>query len=80
MVFTYPHWHNEIEIVFACQGDLLLEYGGAKRLLQQGEIAVINSAEIHAVNSADSKNDGGEGPCIHAANQRAVFPRNVCKY
>jgi xylan 1,4-beta-xylosidase len=55
LVFTYPHWHNEIEIVFACQGDLMLERGGAKRLLRQGEIAVINSTEIHAVNSADSK-------------------------
>jgi xylan 1,4-beta-xylosidase len=57
LVSTYPHWHSEIEIVFACQGDLLLEYGEVKRLLRQGEIAVINSADIHAVNSVDSKND-----------------------
>ncbi|MDR1176530.1 MAG: helix-turn-helix domain-containing protein [Treponema sp.] len=54
LVSTFPHWHNEIEIVFACQGDLLVEYGGVKRLLRQGEIAVINSTEIHAVNSVDS--------------------------
>ncbi|MDR1047930.1 MAG: AraC family ligand binding domain-containing protein, partial [Treponema sp.] len=53
LVSTFPHWHNEIEIVFACQGDLLVEYGGTKRLLRQGEIAVINSTEIHAVNSVD---------------------------
>jgi xylan 1,4-beta-xylosidase len=58
LVSTYPHWHNEIEIVFACQGDLLLENGGKKRFLRQGEIAVVNSAEIHAVNSVDSKTDG----------------------
>jgi xylan 1,4-beta-xylosidase len=30
-----------------------VEYGGTKRLLRQGEIAVINSTEIHAVNSVD---------------------------
>jgi xylan 1,4-beta-xylosidase len=59
LVFTYPHWHNEIEIVFACQGDLLVEYNGVKRLLPQGEIAIINSTEIHSVNSVDSTEHGG---------------------
>jgi xylan 1,4-beta-xylosidase len=58
LVSTYPHWHNELEIVFACQGDLLLESGGEKYLLRQGNIAVVNSADIHAVNSVESKKDG----------------------
>ncbi|MDR2419604.1 MAG: helix-turn-helix domain-containing protein [Treponema sp.] len=58
LVSTYPHWHNEIEIVFACLGDLLLESGREKRLVRQGEIAVVNSAEIHAVNSVEAKNGG----------------------
>lgn len=58
LVFTYPHWHNELELVFACMGDLLLEIGREKRLVKQGEIAVVNSAEIHAVNSVEEKNGG----------------------
>jgi xylan 1,4-beta-xylosidase len=64
MVSTYPHWHNEIEIVFACQGDLQLEYSEIKRILRQGEIAIINSAEIHAVNSVSSKNDRKNLVCM----------------
>ncbi|MDR1443587.1 MAG: helix-turn-helix domain-containing protein [Treponema sp.] len=64
LVFTYPHWHNETEIVFSCRGELLLEYGGIKRILRQGEIALINPAKIHAVNSVDSENDRENIVCM----------------
>ncbi|MDR1948383.1 MAG: cupin domain-containing protein, partial [Spirochaetaceae bacterium] len=58
LVHTYPHWHNEIEIVFACRGELLLEIGSRKMILKEGEIAVVNSTETHAVNT--HKKETGE--------------------
>jgi Beta-xylosidase len=58
LIYTYPHWHNELEIVFACKGDLNLSMGAEQHRLQQGEIALFNSMEIHAINSVLGSEDG----------------------
>lgn len=59
LVHTYHHWHEDIEIVFVCQGLLSLDIHGENRLLQQGEIAIINAEEIHSVNSG--RDEPGSG-------------------
>jgi xylan 1,4-beta-xylosidase len=59
LVHTFPHWHDEIEIVFSCRGELLLETGtetsGSGRVLKEGEFVVVNSAESHAVNTLEKR-------------------------
>jgi xylan 1,4-beta-xylosidase len=58
LVYTHPHWHNELEIVFACKGEVSLQVGGEQYGLARGEVAVINSTEIHAVNSIIASESG----------------------
>jgi xylan 1,4-beta-xylosidase len=58
LVYTHPHWHNELEIVFACKGEVSLLIGSEQYRLALGEVAVINSTEIHAVNSIIAPESG----------------------
>jgi AraC-like DNA-binding protein len=64
LVHTYLHWHDEVEIVFSCRGELLLETEngntGIERILAEGEFVIVNSSELHAVNTMErgKKNAG----------------------
>jgi xylan 1,4-beta-xylosidase len=51
LIHTRLHWHSELEIIFVCQGSIALNIRGSQYQLRQGDIGVINSEEIHAVNS-----------------------------
>ena len=51
IVHTDLHWHKDIEIVFACQGDVRLNVRGEQWTLKQGDIHIINSEILHSVNS-----------------------------
>jgi xylan 1,4-beta-xylosidase len=57
LVHTWPHWHDEIEIVFSFHGELLLKTEDGERVLKEGEFAVVNSAETHAVNTLEKEKD-----------------------
>ena len=57
LVHTWPHWHDEIEIVFSCHGELLLRTEDGERVLKEGEFVVVNSAETHAVNTLEKEKD-----------------------
>ena len=57
-VYTNLHWHKEIEIVFVCQGAVLINVQGEKHTLGQGDIYIINSEMLHSVNSVQDDPEG----------------------
>ncbi|MDR0908179.1 MAG: helix-turn-helix domain-containing protein [Spirochaetaceae bacterium] len=48
---VYPHWHNEIELVFAVRGSVLWTIGGEESVLEEGAIGIVNSMETHSIYS-----------------------------
>ena len=43
-----PHWHDEIELDYIMRGSVIYNINGIPTTVSQGEIAVINSGEIHS--------------------------------
>lgn len=43
----YPHWHKEIEIIYALKGSLNLGVNDMPIQLKEGEIQVINGGDVH---------------------------------
>jgi AraC-like DNA-binding protein len=80
LVHTFPHWHDEIEIVFSCRGELLLETEngtpGGDRVLAEGEFAVVNSSESHAVNTLE-KGKKNAGNLVLMLQLSRRFMRNL---
>jgi xylan 1,4-beta-xylosidase len=75
LIHTWPHWHDEIEIVFSCQGELLLETENGERILKEGDFSVVNSAETHAVNTVNEEKHAGHLLFMLQLNKR--FLRNL---
>lgn len=46
-VLVYPHWHKEIEIIYALKGSLNLGINDMPIQLKEGEIQVINGGDVH---------------------------------
>ncbi|HEL6768339.1 TPA: helix-turn-helix transcriptional regulator [Listeria monocytogenes] len=46
-VLVYPHWHKEIEIIYALKGSLNLGVNDMPIQLKEGEIQVINGGDVH---------------------------------
>ncbi len=42
------HWHNEIELIFIISGKLNFSVDGENHIVSEGEIAVINSEQLHS--------------------------------
>jgi hypothetical protein len=80
MVHTFPHWHDEIEIVFSCRGELLLEIengtSSGERILAEGEFEVVNSSESHAVNTLE-KGKKNAGNLVLMLQLSRRFMRNL---
>jgi xylan 1,4-beta-xylosidase len=54
---VYPHWHNEIELIYSLRGTLRFSAGGKEFNLEEGSVCLVNSMEAHAVYSLpDEKN------------------------
>lgn len=45
------HWHNEVEIIYVCEGCLRMGINKETRLIHQGDIAVCSSRDIHFYDS-----------------------------
>ncbi|WP_271005430.1 AraC family transcriptional regulator [Listeria seeligeri] len=46
-VLVYPHWHKEIEIIYALKGSLNLGINDMPIQLKEGEIQIINGGDVH---------------------------------
>ncbi|MBC1814418.1 cupin domain-containing protein, partial [Listeria booriae] len=46
-VLVYPHWHKEIEIIYALKGSLNLGINDMPIQLKEGEIQVINGGDVN---------------------------------
>ena len=50
---SVPHYHNEIEIVIALKGDIVVSCNNQDIIVRQGESLIINSDVVHIVKHAD---------------------------
>ena len=44
-----PHWHEHLELLFFTSGECELFIGGKRHTARRGDLAVINSAEVHSL-------------------------------
>lgn len=51
---TESHWHREIELIYMLDGELKVTKGGSLQTLQSGDVILINSGEIHKLESENS--------------------------
>ncbi|MEQ8153822.1 MAG: AraC family transcriptional regulator [Clostridiaceae bacterium] len=49
------HWHNEIEIVYVEEGELIFQIDTQIMRLSQGECIFINSGQLHSAYASDNK-------------------------
>lgn len=47
------HWHDDIEMLYVCEGQIGVGLNSDYRILQKGEISICGSNDIHYYNSAD---------------------------
>lgn len=47
------HWHIDVEIVYVCDGSILISVNDESRVLSKGDMAVINSTDIHRYDSTN---------------------------
>lgn len=50
------HWHDEVELLMVTEGNLHLKVGYEELLLNEGDIMLINSDEIHSLKETSEKN------------------------
>lgn len=50
------HWHDEVELLMVVEGSLCLKVGYEELLLNEGDIMLINSDEIHRLKETSGKN------------------------
>jgi AraC-like DNA-binding protein len=43
----YAHWHEDVELIYVCNGSLLVGVNNESRVLRQGDMAVCSSGDIH---------------------------------
>ncbi|MDO4491127.1 MAG: AraC family transcriptional regulator [Lachnospiraceae bacterium] len=53
------HWHNHMEILYFRRGDFVVELNLEEVLFREGDIAIINSGQLHQIvsNTRDSSHD-----------------------
>lgn len=47
------HWHSEIEVIYIVSGSVRLDISGTEYILNQEDVAVINSSQMHSLASGD---------------------------
>ncbi|MDD4583325.1 MAG: AraC family transcriptional regulator [Eubacteriales bacterium] len=50
------HWHDELELLLVAEGSLSLKVGYEELFLNEGDIMLINSDEIHSMKETSKKN------------------------
>lgn len=67
------HWHEEIEILYPLNGDIILTVDGKKYTIQQKNFAVIESCQVH---STFNNNKASMFICIHITKKllESFFP------
>lgn len=45
------HWHQDIELVYVCEGSLRMGINSESRVLEQGDLAICGSGDIHYFDS-----------------------------
>ncbi|MDF2685399.1 MAG: hypothetical protein K0S55_580 [Clostridia bacterium] len=56
-ILILPHWHDQLEIIYLICGTLNFHINGETRFLTAGNLAVINSAQVHFGNTSDKKTE-----------------------
>ncbi len=51
------HWHIDVEIVYVCEGSILVSVNDESRVLRKGDMAVINSTDIHSYDSTNMQSE-----------------------
>lgn len=51
----YCHWHEAIEYIYVAKGCLALQIDMKEYIIQAGELAMVNSGQVHFGNSADNQ-------------------------
>ena len=49
------HWHDELELLLVAEGSLSLKVGYEELFLNEGDIMLINSDEIHSMKETSKK-------------------------
>lgn len=49
------HWHDELELLLVAEGSIDLKVGYEWFRLEQGDIMLINSDEIHSIKETEEK-------------------------
>lgn len=49
------HWHDETEIIYAVKGEFSLKRNGQNYLIKQGDVAFINSGDLHEYSSISNE-------------------------
>ncbi len=50
------HWHNKIEIIFVLEGSVNVRIGKESYLLQEGDVVLVNTNELHSTRRTKDKN------------------------
>ena len=53
---VYPHWHNEVEILYVTSGSSRQQIGNINIDMQKNDILIISSGQIHSCRSEDGLN------------------------
>ncbi|NLU52669.1 MAG: AraC family transcriptional regulator [Clostridiaceae bacterium] len=51
------HWHIDVEIVYVCEGNIMISVNDESRVLKKGDMAVINSTDIHRYDSTNMQSE-----------------------
>jgi len=54
--YSCPHWHYDYEAILMLRGSLQLHVGAQTYFLKSGDIALVNTSEIHSLMSSNQKN------------------------
>jgi AraC-like DNA-binding protein len=47
------HWHNDVELIYVCEGQTRMGINKESRLLKKGDLAICSSGDIHYYDSKD---------------------------
>jgi len=51
------HWHIEVEIVYVFEGNILVSVNDESRIMKAGDMAIINSTDIHRYDSTNMQSE-----------------------
>ncbi|WP_170311513.1 AraC family transcriptional regulator [Vallitalea okinawensis] len=54
--FREYHWHSELEILWVLKGSVILQLDIGDRILQEGEIFILNTNDVHCLKETNEEN------------------------